>query len=157
MKGAGMLIVSLRGVNFGFWSLFGYSGQNIITFSHEGIKICICQCFNMVSFRGQKKALTTPRSVSFRGLIQNFRWASQPLSYASPVHNNLKTTVKSSRSHCVAAADTKEHIQSSKQSRFNDMMDRAYIPWNWCVVWQSPSSDTTCPHCLLVDHKLERP
>ena len=36
----------------------------------------ICLCFNMVSFRGQKKAL------SFTGLIQNFRRAFPPLSYA---------------------------------------------------------------------------
>ena len=41
-----------------------------------------CLCFNMVSFRGQKKAWATPRSVSFRGLIQNFRRAFPPLSYA---------------------------------------------------------------------------
>ena len=36
----------------------------------------------MVSFGGQKKAWATPRSVSFRGLIQNFRRASPPFSYA---------------------------------------------------------------------------
>ena len=46
----------------------------------------------MVSFRGQKKAWATPRSVSFRGLIQNFRPASPPVSYAespSPGHTIL--------------------------------------------------------------------
>ena len=37
MKGVGMLIVSLRGVNFGFWSHLGCSGQNAIIFSHEGL------------------------------------------------------------------------------------------------------------------------
>ena len=38
----------------------------------------------MVSFRGKKKkAWATPRLVSFRGLIQNFRWASPPLSYVA--------------------------------------------------------------------------
>ena len=42
----------------------------------------ICMCFNMVSFRDQKKTWATLRSVSFRGLIQNFWWASPPLSYA---------------------------------------------------------------------------
>ena len=36
----------------------------------------------VVSFRGQKKAWATPRSVSFRALIQNFPGASPPLSYA---------------------------------------------------------------------------
>ena len=35
MKRAGMLVVSLRGVNFGFWSLLGCSGQNTIIFSRE--------------------------------------------------------------------------------------------------------------------------
>ena len=33
----------------------------------------ICLCFNMVPFRGQKKAWAMPRLVSFTGLIQNFR------------------------------------------------------------------------------------
>ena len=37
MKGVGMLAVSLRDVNFRFWSHFGCSGQNAIIFSHEGL------------------------------------------------------------------------------------------------------------------------
>ena len=37
MKGVGMLVVSLRGVNFGCWSHLGYSGQNAIIFSREGL------------------------------------------------------------------------------------------------------------------------
>ena len=37
VKGVGMLVISLRGVNFGFWSHLGYSGQNAITFSCEGL------------------------------------------------------------------------------------------------------------------------
>ena len=37
MKGMGMLVVSLRGVNFGFWSHLGCSGQNAIIFSCEGL------------------------------------------------------------------------------------------------------------------------
>ena len=50
MKGVGILIVSIRGVNFGFWSYLGCSGQNPIIFSREGLvkdctrkntKICI--------------------------------------------------------------------------------------------------------------------
>ena len=35
--GVGMLVVSPRGVNFGFWSHLGYSGQNAIMFSREGL------------------------------------------------------------------------------------------------------------------------
>ena len=37
MKGVGMLVVSLSGVNFGFWSRLGCSGQNAIIFSPEGV------------------------------------------------------------------------------------------------------------------------
>ena len=36
MKGAGMLVVSLGGVNFRFWSL-GFSGQNTIILSRKGL------------------------------------------------------------------------------------------------------------------------
>ena len=37
MKVGGMLVVSLRDVNFGFWSHLGCSGQNVIIFSREGL------------------------------------------------------------------------------------------------------------------------
>ena len=37
MKGVGMLVVSLRGVNLGFWSHLGCSGQNAIIFSRESL------------------------------------------------------------------------------------------------------------------------
>ena len=37
MKWTGMLVVSLRGVNFGFWSRLGCSGQNVIMFSRQGL------------------------------------------------------------------------------------------------------------------------
>ena len=37
MKVVGMLVVSLRGVNFGFWSHLGCSGQNTTIFSREGL------------------------------------------------------------------------------------------------------------------------
>ena len=37
MKGAGILVVSLRGVNFGFWSHLGCSVQNAIIFSFKGV------------------------------------------------------------------------------------------------------------------------
>ena len=63
MKGVGMLVVSLRGVNFRFWSHLGCSGQNAIIFSRKVSfrvareklqKYIYCLCFNVVSFRGQK-------------------------------------------------------------------------------------------------------
>ena len=37
MKRGGMLVVSLRGVNFGFWSHLGRSGQSAIIRSREGL------------------------------------------------------------------------------------------------------------------------
>ena len=37
MKWTGMLVLSLRGVNFGFWSPLGYSEQNVIIFSRQGL------------------------------------------------------------------------------------------------------------------------
>ena len=39
MKGVGMLVVSLRGINFGFWSHLGCSGQNAIMFRREGPRL----------------------------------------------------------------------------------------------------------------------
>ena len=35
MEGVGMLVVSLRGVNFGFWSHLECSGQKAIIFGRE--------------------------------------------------------------------------------------------------------------------------
>ena len=37
IKRGGMLVVSLRGVNFGFWSHLGCFGQNAIICSHENL------------------------------------------------------------------------------------------------------------------------
>ena len=37
MKAAGMLVVSLRGVNFGFWPLLGCSGHYFIVFSRKSL------------------------------------------------------------------------------------------------------------------------
>ena len=37
MEWRGMLVILLRGVNFGFWSRLGCSGQNGIIFSHQGL------------------------------------------------------------------------------------------------------------------------
>ena len=39
IKGAGMLVVSLRGVNFRFWSHLGSSEQNTFIFGGEGKSI----------------------------------------------------------------------------------------------------------------------
>ena len=35
--GTGMLVVSLRGVNFGFWSRLGCSGQSANILCHQGL------------------------------------------------------------------------------------------------------------------------
>ena len=39
MKVVGMFVVSLRGVNFGFWSHLGCSGQQAIIFSRDGSRL----------------------------------------------------------------------------------------------------------------------
>ena len=44
--------------------------------------ICSFVCVLTWSLLGVKKVWASPRSVSFRGLIQNIRRASPPLSYA---------------------------------------------------------------------------
>ena len=58
MKGAGMLVVSLRRANVGFWSHLGCSGKNAIIFNRQGcarrnIKLYIFNLFYLL-FRGQK-------------------------------------------------------------------------------------------------------
>ena len=61
MKGVGMLVVLLRGVNFGFWSHLGCSGQNAIIFSCEGL-VWGCTlsivCVLTWSLLGVKKSLS---------------------------------------------------------------------------------------------------
>ena len=37
IKRGGMLVVSLRGINFGFWYQLGCSGQNTIIYGREGL------------------------------------------------------------------------------------------------------------------------
>ena len=60
IKGLGMLVVLLRGVNFGFWS-HGVLGKTLlylavkISFRVARAKICVLSVFSVtVSFRGQK-------------------------------------------------------------------------------------------------------
>ena len=80
MKGAGMLVVSLRGVNFSFWSRLGCSGQNTLylavkvsfrveleeilkkyIFSIRFIYSSSCnQSLKRIAFRGQKKVDPRP-------------------------------------------------------------------------------------------------
>jgi len=76
MEWTGMLVVSLRGVSFGFWSRFGCSGQNVIIFSHQGLvkgctrgnnkteRILILYIYSihikLVSFRGLHKLRPRP-------------------------------------------------------------------------------------------------
>ena len=89
-------LVSLRRVNFRFWSHLGCSGQNTIIFSRKGLHSKGCTRGNMNKLyifnpfylldsgnKSLNKGWATPRLVSFRGLIQNFRRASPPLLYGS--------------------------------------------------------------------------
>ena len=52
MKGAGMLVVSLRGVNFRFWSHLGCSGQNTIIFSRKGLfRVALKKILKIIYFQ----------------------------------------------------------------------------------------------------------
>ena len=86
MKGVGMLVVWLSS-DFGLTEDVQGKKQSQLAVKvsfrvarEKILKYVCCPCFNMVSFRAQKKVGL--RSVSFRGLIQNYRQASPPLSYA---------------------------------------------------------------------------
>ena len=65
MKAAGMLDVSLRGVNFGFWSFLGCSGQNVIVFSRKGLiydctrRYIFCQFVLFTQFMSSKFSITS--------------------------------------------------------------------------------------------------
>ena len=90
---AGMLTVSLKGVNFGFWSRSGCSRKTPLYLAVKILLRAACEeiyqdifvCFLTWSLLGVKNAWATLRSVSFRGLIHNFQQASLLLSYASPL------------------------------------------------------------------------
>ena len=82
MKGVGMLVVSLRGVNFGFWSHFkvvlgkalsSLAVKVLFRVAREKYKNIYIVCLLTWSLLGSRKACATPRSVSFRGFFQNFR------------------------------------------------------------------------------------
>ena len=79
MKSEGMLVVSLRGVNFGFWSHLGWSGQNAIIFSRQGL-VWGCTRKNLEIYIFNSFYLP-PILVSFRGLIST---SIPSLSYRSP-------------------------------------------------------------------------
>ena len=99
-KGVGMLVVSLR----------VFSGQNAIILScnhwatprlggwgwgYSHIKGVGMLVVSLRVFSGQNAIIlscnrwATPRLVSFRGVIQNFQWASPPISYGSPPQRDL--------------------------------------------------------------------
>ena len=110
IKGLGMLVVSLRGVNFGFWSHLGCSGQNAIIFSSESlvqdctwknIKICLLsECVLTWSLLGVKKSLGYARMGLFWGFNSKFptsiptpficRIPPPPGNYAQNMTNSIK-------------------------------------------------------------------
>ena len=77
----------------------------------------------MVSFRGQKERSTTRKSVSFRGLIQDFRRASPPPSYAETLPRGFTEESCEHKSHiarnfestCAARGDTFHYREMTKK------------------------------------------
>ena len=89
------LIVSLSGANHGVWSHLGFRVRDetlifsavsvYFGFAQEEIRKRRDTANSIIStFQGSNKARATPRLVSFKDLISNFRRASLPLSYGSP-------------------------------------------------------------------------
>ena len=77
MKGEGTFIISLRGVNhLEFWSHLGLHARKYINI--------YLIYFKYAFILWSEKAWVTPRLVSFRGVIQNFRRASPPRYMQSP-------------------------------------------------------------------------
>ena len=68
IKGAGMLVVSLRVVNFGFWSHLGCSGLNAIIFSHKRL---IQDC----TLRNIKKLFIFNLFYFLDSCNQSFKWS----------------------------------------------------------------------------------
>ena len=56
MKGAGMLVFSLKGVNLGFWTHLRCSVQNAVIFSRKGLFLFYLRvsCYQSL-FTGQKR------------------------------------------------------------------------------------------------------
>ena len=89
MKGVGMLVVSLTGVNFEFWSHLGCSGKNTIIFSRDGSRLGLHAkkynniyliCIFFWSLLGVKKSLGHAQI----GLLQGFN-SKFPTSIPTPL------------------------------------------------------------------------
>ena len=68
MKAAGMLVVSLRGVNFALWSHLGCSGQYAIILSRKGL----CECCTQ---RNIKKLNIYNSSYFLDSCNQSLKWS----------------------------------------------------------------------------------
>ena len=95
-----MLVISLRGVNFGFWSYLGYSGQSSIIGLFYGCtrriikKLYVFNLFYLLDLCNQsltwsllgvkKERLDHAQIGLLSGLIQDFRRAFLRHSYGSP-------------------------------------------------------------------------
>ena len=90
MKGAWMLVVSLRGAIFGLTS--GVLGKTPLYLAVK-VSFCFIYAFHVIKvYLRVKKGWATPRLVSFRDLIQKFRPSSPPLSYGSQPQPSKNST-----------------------------------------------------------------
>ena len=107
MKGAGILVVSLRGVIFGFWPHLGCSGQNTIIFSRKSLfqgcsrrnvkKLYVFNSFYLLdsynqsliwSLRGQKR-FGHAQICLLQGFNSKFPTSIPPSYWSSPGTNVL--------------------------------------------------------------------
>ena len=107
VKGAGMLVVSFRGVNYGFWFHFGCSGQNAnisltirVSFrvareervDHQNVVIRVGalhpaeHAWNLVFFMGQIKSLSRVQIGLLYGFNSNYPMPSFYATFALESH-----------------------------------------------------------------------
>ena len=91
MKGVGMLFVSLRGVNFGFWSCLECSGQNTIIFSRKGLSFRVALkemlrgCLSKIRPLNFAWKTILPETLASERLYRDHNW-----NRFAFIHNNFR-------------------------------------------------------------------
>ena len=103
----------------------------------------------MVSFRGQKKAWATLRSVSFLGLIQNFQRASPPLSCAESLPPQQWSACKHLQVliHKSSAVNMREicFLDTEETRRTSQYLRKTWeAPWSGCILASRTTMKMVC-------------